>query len=156
MKKKVLQKKGAVFAKGELTLQEIINDVLSSDEKGKIGAIYSFTGVVRTSSLKSEKKVASIEIEAWEEKATEELDKLCHTLIEKYSLVDLRIYHAVGNFNIGDALIFIVSASSHRNEGHAVLLDAIEFYKHRVAIWKKEIYEDGTSSWISDTPYTNF
>ncbi len=154
MKTSIFERKGGIFAKGTLKLEDIINAVLKENHEHQIGAIFTFSGIVRSTSLKSDKKVVAIEIEAWEEKATTELDNLCKRLIQKYHLIDLRIYHATGSFKLDEPLVFIVAASSHRNEGHAVLLEAIEEYKHTVAIWKKEIYSDGSSNWISDQPYS--
>jgi molybdopterin synthase catalytic subunit len=40
-----------------------------------------------------------------------------------------------------------VAAAAHRAEAFDVCRWVVEQVKHRVPIWKKEIFEDGTASW---------
>ncbi len=41
----------------------------------KVGSVLTFTGLVRETSIKSDKKVVGIEIETWEDKADEIMRK---------------------------------------------------------------------------------
>ena len=96
-----------------------------------------------------EKKVVAIEIDAWEEKAIESLNKICSDLKNKFKLIDIKIWHAIGRIEIKDTIVYVVLASAHRKEGLQALDEAIDAYKHLSPIWKKEIYEDGSFEWIS-------
>lgn len=140
---------GNVFKVGTVEIQDIIDNITKTNNFEESGAIFSFTGTVRNSSLEKDKKVIAIEIDAWEEKAIESLNKICKELKEKHKLIDIRIWHAVGRLELKDEIVFVVLASAHRKEGIKALDEAIDAYKHLSPIWKKEIYEDSSSEWIS-------
>ena len=93
--------------------------------------------------------MVSIEIDAWEEKAIDSLNKICSDLKEKYHLIDIKIWHAIGKIEVKDTIVYVVLASAHRKEGLQALDGAIDAYKHLSPIWKKEIYENGSFEWIS-------
>jgi molybdopterin synthase catalytic subunit len=141
--------KGGVFPKGQISLSDIIDDIISGSDVNKSGAILSFTGIVRETSTFTEKSVKKIIIESWDDKVFDEMDKICQELQNKHKLIDIRIWHATGEFFQSEALIYIVVASKHRKEGLLAIEEAINFYKTRVPIWKKEIYQDGSEEWIS-------
>lgn len=145
----ILRKKGSTFPKELISLDDIIISVKEGDKEGKSGAIYSFTGTVRATSLDHDVAVTAIEIEGWEEEADKILDWLARDVQQRFNLVDCRVYHAVGTFHLGEDMVYIVTASSHRKEGHDALMLAINRYKEEVPLWKKEYYEDGSSRWVS-------
>jgi len=128
----------------------IVEATQSTPTNAKIGSILTFTGTVRESSLSSTRQVVSIEIEVWPEKADEILIKICNSLISDYNLIDARIWHATGIFNVGEVLVHVVIASCHRSEGLKALEESINRYKTQAPVWKKEIYADGSSEWISE------
>ncbi len=148
-KEKILSRKGATFPKGLLSLEDVMLVVKSGDSSANAGAIFSFTGVVRSSSLEHHSRVKEIEIEGWEEEADRILDWLAQDVEKLFQLVDCRIYHAIGRFRLNEEMVYIVTASAHRKEGYEALMHAINRYKEEVPLWKKEIYEDGTSKWVS-------
>ena len=143
--------KGGVFPKNEFTLTDIIKEVKRGTDISQSGAILTFTGVVRNTSIKSNKLVSNIEIESWDERAFAEMENICLELIEKYNLIDVRIWHAVGTFEVSEDLVYIVIATQHRKNGFLAMEEAINLYKMRVPIWKKEIYVDGEQKWISES-----
>lgn len=140
---------GNIFKVGTVHIQSLIDNVSKQKDFPSAGAIFTFTGTVRDSSLENDKKVIAIEIDAWEEKAIASLNKICSDLKTKHELIDIRIWHAVGKLELTDDIVYVVLASAHRQEGILALGDAIDAYKHLSPIWKKEIYEDGSFEWIS-------
>lgn len=144
-----LSKKGGIFTKGEVSLTQLEEALKRGGHITKAGAIFTFTGIVRESSLHSEKKVVAIEIEAWPDKASEEMETIAQEVQEQYGLVDIRVWHATGRFRVGEEMIFVVVAARHRSEGLEAIEQTIRHYKKRSPIWKKEIYEDGSEDWIS-------
>ena len=141
--------KGMVAEKGSIKLEQIINNLKNNPAYSQAGDIITFTGLVRESSTESDKEVSGIEIESYEEPAKNELTEICKELIRKHSLVDARMVHFTGTFSTGETLMHCIIASNHRKEGFIALEEMIEEYKHRAYIFKKEIYVDGTSEWIS-------
>ena len=140
---------GNVFKVGTVQIQSLIDNISKKKEFSSAGAIFTFTGTVRDSSLENNKKVVAIEIDAWEEKAIASLNKICSDLKEKHKLIDIKIWHAVGRLELTDNIVYVVLASAHRKEGIIALDEAIDAYKHLSPIWKKEIYDDGSFEWIS-------
>lgn len=141
--------KGAIFKKGELTLGQLIDEVRSANEIKKAGAIAIFIGIVR-GYTKNGKEVSKLELEAWEEKANESLTKICEDLCQKPGIVNVIIRHAIGELKVGDDIVYVIVAGSHRSQVFPVLIEAVERYKKEAEIWKKEYLITGESYWISE------
>ena len=62
-------------------------------------------------------------------------------------IVDVQIHHRFGRISLGEDIVYIVVAASHRQEGFAALRGAIERIKSEVPIWKKELTETG-GHWV--------
>lgn len=137
---------GWVAKIGTITLDEIIN---SFQPNVHIGAITTFTGIVREISDIEKKKVVEIEIEAWAEKANDSMKDIARRIGIAYKLLGVRIVHLEGNIKLGYPIVFIALASIHRKEAFDALEEIIHAYKNESPVWKKEIYVDGTSNWIT-------
>ena len=147
---------GNIFKVGSIRIQSLIDNISNKKEFPSAGAIFTFTGTVRDSSLENDKKVVAIEIDAWEDKAIASLNKICTDLKHRHNLIDIKIWHAVGRLELTDDIVYVVLASAHRKEGLLALDEAIDAYKHLSPIWKKEIYEDGSFEWISKSTQISF
>jgi molybdopterin synthase catalytic subunit len=88
-------------------------------------------------------------IESYEKHANGVLQKICQEVKEKYSLTDILIVHGVGSFSAGEPVVMVLVASPRRKFGFQALTEAVERYKKEPALFKKEIYKDGSSEWIS-------
>ncbi len=137
---------GWIAKVNSISLDDIINDL---EINLKIGAITTFTGIVREISDTEEKKVVKIEIEAWEDKADASMKNIAEEIGKKHSLLGVRIIHLEGDIKLGEPIVFVVLASIHRKEAFEALEEIIIAYKNKSPVWKKEIYEDGTSNWIT-------
>ncbi|RMG24967.1 MAG: molybdenum cofactor biosynthesis protein MoaE [Methanobacteriota archaeon] len=129
-------------------LIKLQNEILENDTANKIGALTSFVGVVRSTSESEEKQVIRMEVEAWEEEGDSYLNTIVEDLILSTGIIDARLVHVHGHLNLGDPIVYLVLASSHRKEAFAALEPFIEAYKNKAPVWKKEIYSDGTTKWI--------
>ena len=56
--------------------------------------------------------------------------------------------HRLGMVEVGEASIAIAVAHEHRGCALDALRYAIDEIKQRVPIWKRELYVDGTQSWV--------
>jgi molybdopterin synthase catalytic subunit len=59
------------------------------------------------------------------------------------------IHHRVGRLSIGEISVLVAVGCPHRSEAFAACQYAIDTLKHTTPIWKKEIWQDGSSSWVS-------
>ncbi len=79
------------------------------------------------------------------------MENLAKLASEKWELHKIVMVHAVGKKEIGDAVVFIGTASKHRSETFEATRFLIDELKKTVPIWKHEFYND-SSSWINATP----
>ena len=120
-----------------------------------IGAITTFIGVVRKVSSESRHAVDRMEVECWEEKGDEVMTFIATEIGKKHNLLGVRLYHVFGTLKVSDPIVFINIASSHRQEAFQALSEIIIAYKTKSPVWKKEIYSDGSSKWITTTNQNN-
>ncbi len=145
--------RAGVHEKGTFSFNDVIDSIKKKQDFDKAGAIGLFIGVVRGETLEGE-KVEKLTIEGYEEKADEVLNKICDDLAQKPQIVDVQIHHLLGEFKVGDDLVYVAVAGSHRNDVFPVLREAVERYKSEVPIFKKERITDkkGTAAeyWVSE------
>jgi len=144
-----------VHEKGALNAQDIIDNIKKDPNYHKAGAIGLFIGVVRGETLESEKKrVDKITIEAYEEKADQVLVKISKDLAQKPGIVNVQIHHLLGEFKVGEDLVYVAVAGAHRTDVFPTLREAVERYKNEVPVFKKEhiVSKQGEASeyWVSE------
>ena len=144
-----------VHEKGTFTAQDAIDNIKKDPNYPKAGAIALFIGVVRGETLgKQAEKVEKLTIEAYEEKATEVLEKISSDLAQKPGIVNVQIHHLQGEFNVGDELVYLAVAGAHRTDVFPVLREAVERYKSEAPVFKKEhiTSKQGKASeyWVSE------
>jgi molybdopterin synthase catalytic subunit len=145
--------RAGVHPKGSLNINDVIESIKKREDFSKTGAIGLFIGVVRGETLEGGEKVEKLTLEAYEEKADEVLDKICEDLTQKPGIVDVQIHHLTGEFKVGDDLVYVAVAGSHRTQVFPVLREAVERYKSEAPIFKKEQVtgEKGKSEyWVSE------
>jgi molybdopterin synthase catalytic subunit len=149
----ILTAKAGVHPKGTFTIQNVIDNIKQDTVFQKAGAISCFIGVVRGETFEGQ-KVQKLTIQGYEEKAQDVLTKICSDLTKKPGIVAVQIHHFLGEFSVGEDLVYVAVAGAHREEVFEVLHEAVERYKHEAPIFKKEhiIDSDGKSSgyWVSE------
>lgn len=144
-----------VHEKGTFTLQNAIDNIKNDPNYAKAGAIAVFVGVVRGETLELEKeRVEKLTIEAYEVKADQVLAKISNDLAGKPGIVNVQIHHLLGEFKVGDDLVYVAVAGAHRTDVFPVLREAVERYKSEVPVFKKEHIKtkQGATSeyWVSE------
>jgi molybdopterin synthase catalytic subunit len=148
-----LTEHSGVHEKGSLSISNLLSSIKKNSNFKKAGAIALFIGVARGETLEGE-KVQKLTLEAYEEKANEVLAKICTDLSQKPGIVDVQIHHFLGEFDIGEDLVYVSVAGSHRTDVFPVLREAVERYKSEAPIFKKEqvLNAEGSSTayWVSE------
>jgi molybdopterin synthase catalytic subunit len=146
-----------VHEKGSFNLQNLMESIKKNKDFSETGAIGLFIGVARGESNEGQ-KVQKLTLEAYEEKANEVLEKICDDLNQKQGIVDVQIHHLLGEFEVGDDLVYVSVAGSHRPEVFSVLREAVERYKHEAPVFKKEqiVDEKGETqaAWVSEKQHS--
>jgi molybdopterin synthase catalytic subunit len=141
-----------VHEKGTFNVQNAIDNIKKDPNYPKAGAIGLFIGVVRGETFEAE-TVQKLTIEAYEEQADKVLANISGELEKKPGVVNVQIHHLLGEFNVGDDLVYVAVAGSHRDQVFPVLREAVERYKSEVPIFKKEhIITQGkaTEYWVAE------
>ncbi|MCK4286574.1 MAG: molybdenum cofactor biosynthesis protein MoaE [Candidatus Lokiarchaeota archaeon] len=136
-----------IYNKGEIDLACIIQSIKRDSNIEEAGSIHTFTGIVRRSS-KTGKPVVSMKIDAYDDLANESIKKICAKLKQEKGIMDIKIIHLKGEFELSEDLVYVVVASAHRKEGFEVISNAVDMYKKEIAVWKREDFTDGSSEWI--------
>ena len=142
-----------VHQKGTFDLTDLMNNTKKNSKFDEAGAIGVFIGVVRGETSEG-KKVVNLTMEAYEEKANETLSTISKDLSKKPGIVDVQIHHLLGEFNVGEDVVYVSVAGSHREEVFSVLREAVERYKKEAPVFKKEkiVNSEGIESeyWVSE------
>lgn len=142
-----------VHKKGVLSLLDLVKNAKENQDFQKVGAIALFIGVVRGETLEGE-KVQKLELEAYEEKANEVLAEICKDLKNREGIVDVQIHHLLGEFTVGEDLVYVLVAGAHRQNVFPVLREAVERYKKEAPIFKKEYVKNKkgktTAYWVAE------
>lgn len=155
----MLEHRAGVHIKGEFSLFDLMKNVRAGPNFSLAGAITVFIGVVRGEDVDGD-RVEKLEMQAYEEKANEVLNSICDDLAKKPGITDVQIHHLLGEFEVGEDLVYVLVAGSHRKNIFPVLRKAVERYKKEAPIFKKEtvITKKGkrTGSWLTEnhTPST--
>ncbi len=137
-----------VYPKRDVDFAKIFSNFIIK-LKSNTGSVTSFLGVARLESADGRKKIRSLVMESYEKHANKVLRRICREVKKKYILNDILIIHALGNFKPGDPVVLVAVSAARRDASFGGLREAVERYKKEPALFKQEIYEDSSRSWIS-------
>ena len=109
-----------------------IGALIAAAKKRGTGAIVVFDGVVR------DDEITEMELEAYEDIAKQELEKIARDAADMFNLLNVDIIHRIGRLSVGENILIIVVSAGHRPEAYAGSRYIIEEIKKGVPIWKKE------------------
>jgi molybdopterin synthase catalytic subunit len=145
--KKTKKIESGIYSKGEIDFGRLVKSIKQNSKITEAGSIHTFTGIVRSTS-KIGKPVVSMKIDAYNELANESIKKICKKLKQREGIIDVKIIHLKGEFELTEDLVYVVVASAHRKEGFETISKAVDMYKKEIAVWKREDFRDGSSEWI--------
>lgn len=127
-----------------LSLSEIYT--LADDQAN--GAVVMMSGTVRNQT--DGKPVVALEYQAYEPMALNVFSSIAAQIRASWSDVNrVVIHHRIGRLTIGEVSVLVAIGCPHRSEAFAACKYAIDTLKHNAPIWKKEHWDDGSSTWVS-------
>ncbi|MGK7915288.1 MAG: molybdenum cofactor biosynthesis protein MoaE [Prochloraceae cyanobacterium] len=112
------------------------------------GAIVMMSGTVRNQT--DGQAVKYLEYQAYEPMAKEIFRQIAANIRQQWSDVNrVVIHHRIGSLKIGEISVLVLVGCPHRAEAFEACRYAIDTLKHNAPIWKKEHWEDGSSTWVS-------
>jgi molybdopterin synthase catalytic subunit len=110
------------------------------------GAVVSFSGLVRDYGDRQD--IAALELEHYPGMTEKSLHAIIEQARERWQLQAATIIHRVGRLALGEAIVLVVTASSHRKDAFAAAEFLMDFLKTEAPFWKKEIQQDGSNYWV--------
>jgi len=118
-----------------------IGALISAAKKQGTGALVIFDGVVR------DDDISGMELEAYQDIATQELEKIARDATRQFNLLHVDIVHRIGRLVVGENILIIIVGAGHRKEAYEGSRFIIENIKKGVPIWKKELRRNG-DRWV--------
>jgi molybdopterin synthase catalytic subunit len=123
--------------------------LVASVSRPSNGAVLLFIGVVRD--VNDGREVSGIEYSAYEPMAARELADIATEAADRFGMTEVAVEHRLGQLALEEASVGIAVAHPHRGPAYEASRWVIEELKHRVPIWKREHYADGTREWVDPT-----
>ena len=120
-----------------------IESLLAQVQSPERGGTCVFLGTVR-----SDDEVTAIGYSAYDEMAIAEIKQILDEAQSRWTGARVTLQHRLGMIPVGEASIGIAAAAPHRDEAFAACRYVIEEVKKRLAVWKKELHADGTTTWV--------
>lgn len=117
-------------------------------DDGANGAIALFSGMVRNQT--DGQSVMALEYQAYEPMALAVFKQIAIDIRQQWpDITRIVIHHRTGKLTVGEISVLVAISSPHRGEAFAACQYAIDTLKHNAPIWKKEHWQDGSTSWVS-------
>lgn len=110
------------------------------------GGFVSFEGWVRDHH--EGKAVLSLSYEAYPALAIKEGSRILAEATARFPVRRAVCVHRVGHLGIGGLAVWVGVSSDHRHEAFEACEWIIDQVKHRVPVWKKEFFADGSVEWV--------
>jgi molybdopterin synthase catalytic subunit len=112
------------------------------------GAVVVMSGMVRDNT--DGKPVVALEYQAYEPMAIEVFKQIAAQIRQTWpDVTRVAIHHRTGKLTVGEISVLVAVGCPHRSEAFAACKFAIDTLKHNAPIWKKEHWQDGSTSWVS-------
>ena len=117
-------------------------------DDGANGAIVVFSGMVRNQT--DGQPVVALEYQAYEPMAIHVFRQIAAQIRQQWpDITHVVVHHRTGKLVVGEISVLVAVGSPHRGEAFAACQYAIDTLKHNAPIWKKEHWQDGSTSWVS-------
>src|SRR5262245_56748037 len=95
----------------------------------KVGAVATFVGVVRD---------VPMALEHYPGMTEKALEKITREAMARWQVLDCTVIHRVGALRVGEQIVLVAVASSHRGDAFAACEFIMDYLKTRAPFWKKE------------------
>jgi molybdopterin synthase catalytic subunit len=114
----------------------------------RAGGIAIFLGTSRAEKNADGRDLAALDYEAYGDMAEAQMRELAATARQRWPIIKLALLHRTGRVPLAQPSVIIAVSSPHRSEAFEACRWLIDTLKENVAIWKKELWTDGTGTWI--------
>ncbi|MDF0605562.1 molybdopterin synthase catalytic subunit MoaE [Neisseriaceae bacterium TC5R-5] len=110
------------------------------------GAVVSFSGLVRD--YGDSQQVVALELQHYPGMTEKALQAIVAQARQRWALQAVTLIHRIGYLALGEPIVLVVVASSHRSDAFAAAEYLMDYLKQDAPFWKKEISADGSARWV--------
>lgn len=107
------------------------------------GGVASFTGLVR-----GDGGLLCLRLDHYPAMTHTQIGRIAEEAMARWPLLGVRIIHRVGDMAPGERIVFVGTASAHRQAALEACAFLIDWLKCKAPFWKKESFADGMSRWV--------
>jgi molybdopterin synthase catalytic subunit len=108
------------------------------------GALVTFVGICR-----DEGGLSALELEHYPGMAESEIESAVAEARTRWPLIGAVVVHRYGKIPVGERIVVVATASSHRAEAFAAAEFLMDYLKTRAPFWKREWRSDGArGEWV--------
>ncbi|MDX1466003.1 MAG: molybdopterin synthase catalytic subunit MoaE [Halomonas sp.] len=117
------------------------------DGRSDVGAVVSFTGLVRDFNERPE--VQALTLEHYPGMTEAALEAIVQDAEGRWPLQGVTVIHRIGRLTPADPIVLVVVASAHRRAAFEACDFIMDYLKTRAPFWKKEHTASG-DYWVSE------
>ena len=124
-------------------------DALIGDDHG-IGGVVTFTGLVRDLAdigHGKDERINGMTLEHYPGMTEKMLARIEAEALERWPLNASLIIHRYGDLEPGDRIVFVLTASAHRQAAYEANMFLVDWLKTKAPFWKREDAETG-AHWV--------
>lgn len=118
---------------------------LAATSDAHAGAVVSFSGAVRDHD--GGRVVTALEYHA-HPTAQQVVADIAAEIAARDGVIAVAVSHRIGMLAIGDVALAAAVSAAHRGEAFAACTDLVDEVKHRIPVWKRQVFADGTDEWV--------
>jgi molybdopterin synthase catalytic subunit len=111
------------------------------------GGIASFVGVVRAGAEPA-RQVVALTLEHYPGMTEKALERIAAEAETRWELTGCTILHRVGRLAVGEHIVFVGTASAHRDSALQACAFLIDWLKTSAPFWKMEELDSGEREWV--------
>ena len=123
-----------------------VDDVRALAADASAGAVVTFSGDVRDHD--HGRSVARLEYEGHPTAAAVIAD-VAREVAERHDVIAIAVSHRIGPLQIGDSALVAAVSAAHRGEAFRACADLVDEVKHRLPVWKHQVFTDGSDEWVN-------
>ena len=118
-----------------------------SETLGNIGALVTFTGIVRGQKSNT---LDYMFIEHYPGMTETQINSIVEDAFKRWKICDVLVIHRYGKLEPGEPIMMVATAAEHRREAFEAAEYLMDYLKSRAPFWKKEVL-NGEESWVEAT-----
>ena len=123
-----------------------VEDVRTLAADDTAGAVVTFSGDVRDHD--HGRSVARLEYEG-HPTAAAVIAEVAQEVAARHDVIAIAVSHRVGPLQIGDSALVAAVSAAHREEAFRACADLVDEVKHRLPVWKHQVFTDGSDEWVN-------